>query len=199
MTGFLVLHGWQNRRPPEHWHHRLVDALRADGHLVAYPQLPEPDEPSPAEWLSTFTAELATLPSDAERVVVAHSLGCLLWWHAAYRGLVVPPVDRVLLVAPPTPPVCEVIPELSPFVVADEIGAAEVSAASRARVRLVCSDDDEYAPEGADTAYADRFDLDVDRLVGQAHINPDSGYGDWPAALAWCRDPATRLTARPAG
>lgn len=196
MTGFLVLHGWRSRRPPEHWHHWLVDALRADGHTVAYPQLPHPDEPALDAWLATFSAELATLPGDAERVVVAHSLGCLLWWQAAARGLVAPPVDRVLLVAPPTPPVCTEIPELTPFVLPDEVGAEEVAGASRTRSRLVCSDDDEYAPEGADTAYADRFELDVDRLPGQAHLNPDSGYGDWPAVLAWCRDGSVRLTSR---
>ena len=40
-----------------------------------------------------------------ERVVVAHSLGCLLWLHAAAEGLVDPVADRVLLVAPPSPAV----------------------------------------------------------------------------------------------
>ena len=197
MTGFLVLHGWQSRRPPDHWHHLLVDALLADGHTVAYPQLPDPDQPALDAWLAVFSAGLATLPPDEERVVVAHSLGCLLWWQAAWRGLVAPPVDRVLLVAPPTPPVCEEIPELTGFTLPDEVDAADVAGASRVRTRLVCSDDDEYAPEGGDVAYADRFDLDVDLLAGQAHLNPDSGYGDWPAALAWCRDGTVRLTARP--
>ena len=198
MTGFLVLHGWQSRRPPEHWHHLLVDALRAEGHVVAYPQLPDPDRPSLERWLAAFVAELATLPLDGERVVVAHSLGCLLWLDAAARGLVTPPVDRVLLVAPPTPRICTQIPELTSFTVPEEVRADAVAGAARRRVRLVCSDGDDYAPEGADVAYAERFDLDVDRLTGQGHLNPDSGYGAWPSALAWCRDGSVRLTARPA-
>jgi predicted alpha/beta hydrolase family esterase len=37
---FLVLHGWQNRRPREHWQHWLTDSLRATGERVRYPQLP---------------------------------------------------------------------------------------------------------------------------------------------------------------
>ena len=105
MAGFLVLHGWRNRQPPDHWHHLLVDALRSAGHVVAYPQLPDPDKPDLDAWLAAFAAELPALPRDGERVVVAHSLGCLLWWQAAARGFVDPPVDRFLLVAPPSPEV----------------------------------------------------------------------------------------------
>jgi predicted alpha/beta hydrolase family esterase len=173
-----------------------TDALRSAGHVVAYPRLPDPDEPDLEAWLAAFAAELAVLPLDAERVVVAHSLGCLLWWLAAVRGLVDPPVDRVLLVAPPSPEVTRAHPEIAGFDLPAGVTSEQVSAASRTVTRLVCSDDDEYAPWGADTAYAVRFGLDVDRLSGQAHINPDSGYGDWPSVLAWCSDPTTRLVAR---
>ena len=196
MAGFLVLHGWRNRQPPDHWHHLLVDALRSAGHDVAYPQLPDPDKPDLDAWLAAFAAELPALPRDAERVVVAHSLGCLLWWQAAARGLIDPPVDRVLLVAPPSPEVTRAHKEMAGFDLPAGVRAEQVSAASRTVTRLVCSDGDEYAPGGADTAYAGRFRLDVDRLSGQAHINPDSGYGDWPSVLAWCSEPTTRLVAR---
>jgi hypothetical protein len=30
-------------------------------------------------------------------------------------------------------------------------------------------------------------------LAGQAHLNPDSGYGDWPTMVDWCLDPGTRF------
>ena len=43
--GFLLLHGWQNRRPADHWQHLLADELRGRGLAVRYPQLPSPDEP----------------------------------------------------------------------------------------------------------------------------------------------------------
>ena len=41
MTGdtprrFFVLHGWQSRRPPEHWHWQLVEELRAAGEQVLH-------------------------------------------------------------------------------------------------------------------------------------------------------------------
>ena len=39
---FLVLHGWQNRRPAGHWQWQLTEALRSAGEQVLYPQLPSP-------------------------------------------------------------------------------------------------------------------------------------------------------------
>jgi hypothetical protein len=38
--------------------------------------------------------------------------------------------------------------------------------------------------------------IDTDPLPGAAHLDPDAGYGRWPAAEAWCRDPQSRLTPR---
>ena len=58
--------------------------------------------------------------------------------------------------------------------------------------RIVCSDNDPYCPEGAHTLYPGPADL----LEGQGHINPDAGYGPWPAVEAWARDGTTPLTAR---
>lgn len=68
------------------------------------------------------------------------------------------------------------------------------------RVLLVRSDGDAYCPEGVETAYPG-LDLDTDVVTGGGHLDPDSGYGAWPAMLDWCRDPATRITSntRPAG
>jgi hypothetical protein len=33
-------------------------------------------------------------------------------------------------------------------------------------------------------------------LAGQGHINPDAGYGTWPAVEAWARDGAVPVRAR---
>ena len=99
-SSFLILHGWQNRRPPEHWQHWLADRLREEGAQVVYPQLPDPDAPRPEVWLEELRRYLTQLDGE-ERVVIAHSLGTLLWLHHARDGG--DPVDRVLLVSPPGP------------------------------------------------------------------------------------------------
>jgi predicted alpha/beta hydrolase family esterase len=142
---FLVLHGWENHRPPEHWEWWLVDALRDQGEQVLYPQLPSADLPVLADWLEVFTSEWRQMGA-GERVVVAHSLGCLLWLHAAAEGLVDPVADRVLLVAPPSPAVTADTAAMAAFLAPEE--PATVWAASRTDVRLVCSDADPYSTEG---------------------------------------------------
>ncbi len=188
---FLVLHGWENHRPPEHWEWLLVDTLRGRGEQVLYPQLPSPDRPVLEEWLEAFAAEWLQMGA-GERVVVAHSLGCLLWLHAAERGLVEPPADRVLLVAPPSPAVTAAIPEMAGFLAPQD--PASVWASSRTDVRLVASDDDSYSTEGtAHTVYGEPLGLDSEVLPGAGHLTIDDGFGPWPAALAWALDPATRF------
>jgi predicted alpha/beta hydrolase family esterase len=188
---FLVLHGWENHRPPEHWEWWLVDALRGRGEQVLYPQLPSPDLPVLADWLDVFDAEWRQMGT-GDRVVVAHSLGCLLWLHAAAGGRVDPAADRVLLVAPPSPVVTAGIPAIAEFVAPAE--AAAVRASSRADVRLVCSDLDPYSTEGtAAGLYGTSLRLECEVLPDAGHLAVEDGYGAWPAALAWCLDPATRF------
>ena len=189
---FLVLHGWQNRRPPTHWQWQLVESLRSRGEQVLYPQLPAPDRPSLTTWSELVHAELAQL-GDGERVVIAHSLAVPLWLHVAATLSPVERVDRTLLVSPPSPGVLGEHEEVSTFARVRHDGQAVAAAAHRNR--LVCSDDDPYCPEGAPAAYA-RLELDVDIIRGGAHLDPDAGYGAWPSVLAWCQDPGTRLTAR---
>ena len=50
----------------------------------------------------------------------------------------------------------------------------------------MCSDDDPYCPEGAAALYGEPLGLPVDLLDGAGHVNPDAGFGPWPAAEAWC-------------
>jgi uncharacterized protein len=189
---FLILHGWQNRRPPEHWQWQLAESLRRGGEQVLYPQLPDPDRPSLDLWTEVLRAELAQL-GDGERVVVAHSLSVVLWLHAAPLLAGAERVDRVLLVAPPSPAVLAEHEEVAAFARVRPDPAALAAAAGS--TRLVHSDDDPYCPEGVAVAYP-ALHLDADLVAGGGHLNPDSGYGPWPAALAWCRDPRTRLTGR---
>lgn len=190
MCSFLILHGLANHRPPEAWHHWLASELHAAGERVSYPQLPDPDTPSYAAWSATLEAQLAAL--SGERVVICHSLSCLLWLRtAAERAADAPPrADRLLLVAPPAR---EQVPDTgAEFRIEMPDGAAARRSAAT-RIRLACGDGDPYDPDGRARAWADPLGADLDVLAAGGHINPDSGYGPWPSALAWCLDPAERL------
>lgn len=46
MNSYLILHGWQNHRPKEHWQHWLADRLGELGHHVVYPSCPTPTSPT---------------------------------------------------------------------------------------------------------------------------------------------------------
>ncbi|MEU4075901.1 hydrolase [Streptomyces venezuelae] len=183
---FLVLHGYENRRPPGHWQHWLAQRLRERGHDVRYPQLPEPEAPVLDDWLDALD-EHGSRPAEGEFVVLAHSLSVLLWLRAGTRR---PRADRVLLVAPPSPSVTASIAPIAAF--ADGLDLTEAGLDAR----LVYGDGDPYCPEGADLSYGRPLGLDLDRVPGGGHLNPDSGFGEWPALLAWCEDPAVRLTGR---
>ncbi|MGY1811281.1 RBBP9/YdeN family alpha/beta hydrolase [Blastococcus sp. SYSU D00820] len=194
MTSFLLVHGWQNRRPPGHWQHWLAGELSAAGHEVSYPQFPTPDEPARAEWTALLRSSLSGLGrSGSERVLICHSLAVPLWWGAAAE-LGELQADRVLLVAPPSPEVLREHREVAAF--ADGFAAPGPDADVRRRVRLVASDDDPYWPGGALPGFADPCGLDADLVAGGAHLDLPAGYGSWPSVLAWCTDPVVRITGR---
>lgn len=178
-AAFLLLHGLYGSSP-EHWQHWLAPRLESAGHSVRFPQLPDPDTPSPRVWRDTILEEVATLRGD-ERVVLCHSLSCIAWLHAC--GDVEPPVDRVALVAPPS--ATAGLPELEPFFPV-LVTAADVARAAR-HTRLICSDDDPYCPEGAAALYAGPLDIPVDFQPGRGHLNVDAGLGPWPAMEAWAQ------------
>ncbi|MFI6011286.1 RBBP9/YdeN family alpha/beta hydrolase [Streptomyces sp. NPDC051243] len=193
MTAYLILHGWQNHRPEDHWQHWLADRLTELGHQVVYPQLPDPDDPELEVWLAELARHLDALDAGSERVVVAHSLSAVLWLHAVARGLPgLAAADRVLLVAPPSGAVLTRHPEVAEF------APPALEFTLPGPTRLVAGDDDPYCEEGAGTAYGDPLALPTDILPGAAHLDLDAGYGSWPAVLHWCLDPTATIIARPA-
>lgn len=180
-SSFLILHGLENHRPPEHWQHWLAERLRAAGHEVLYPGLPEPDAPLLPDWTAALHEGLAAMTGD-ERVVLCHSLACMLWLHAA-PGL--PPElrpGRVLLVAPPAS--AELPDHAATFRIAD-LDVAGIRGSASRELRIVGSDEDPYNPTGAAAMYADPLGVPFDLVPGAGHINPDAGYGPWPFALEW--------------
>lgn len=97
---YLVLHGIENHRPPEHWQFWIAGRMRDRGHQVLYPALPDADSPSYESWEAALAENLGRMRG-SRRTVICHSLACLLWFAAA-RTVVAPgAADRLLLVAPP--------------------------------------------------------------------------------------------------
>lgn len=198
MAEVLILHGWQNHRPDGHWQRWLAGELGAGGHAVRYPQLPEPDAPVRAEWLAALEAELERT-DPAELIVVAHSLGCLLWVaHARARaaaGLTGPVARRVLLVGPPSDAVVASIVELVEFTaidagreasataLADAAGA--LAAASVEPPLVVAGDRDPYSPVEAE-GLAARLGLERIVVEGGGHLTIEDGFGPFPLILELC-------------
>ncbi len=189
---FLILHGWQNRQPPEHWQARLAQRLRRNGHLVGYPQLPSPDEPDLKEWLTVIEEQLGQL-YPTELTVVCHSLACVAWSQLALSGSVRLPVDRVLFVAPPSPDFVASEPALRDFQFTAEV-FGKVAGTARHAPRLVCSANDPYCPPVAANLFTDGFQVDL--VPGAGHFDLAAGYGRWRSVRRWCEDPRRRITGR---
>jgi predicted alpha/beta hydrolase family esterase len=113
-----------------------------------------------------------------ERILICHSLACLLWLlHARAGG---DAADRVLLVAPPCTDEIEAVVRFR----ADGVTAEQVRAAART-TRMLCSDADPYCPAGPASTFGDPLELDYEVLPGTGHLNPDAGFGPWPEVEAW--------------
>jgi predicted alpha/beta hydrolase family esterase len=188
MRAFLILHGWGNFRPPGHWQYELAAALRERGERVVYPQLPDADEPDLEAWRTAAATALDEARADGASVtVIAHSLGAMLWLGARPDDTGVGrSVDRVLLVAPPSPSYLRENPEVAAF-------AALEPTRPTAETRIVASDADPCNPEGARAVYAEPLGLPLTTIPGGGHLTPASGYGTWPSVLDWCLDPAAAI------
>ena len=195
MKRLLVIHGWGNRRQENHWHRRLVKSLREQGHAVAYPQLPNTDNPVLSEWLEVIDNEISMLNElEGEFIVIGHSLGCLTWLNAVKHGIVKTPVDRVLLVAPADPELCGEAAtfqlDLSDLVLMKEVHAASAS------TRFVGSDSDPWIPRGVVETFAEPLELPATVVVGASHFAVEEGWGHWQGIINWIDDPAADLAVR---
>jgi uncharacterized protein len=188
---FLILHGLEGSGEG-HWQHLLHEDLRERGEDSRFPELSDPDRPVFTTWMAELTAELGAMPAGGERVVLCHSLACVLWLHHAGTAEPAQRVDRVLLVAPPSPRTELPTRGFPPL----ELDPA-LPAAAAERTRLVCATGDPYCPERADTIYAGALGIPADVIEDGGHLSTDWGYGDWPAVKAWALEEAVPLRRPP--
>jgi predicted alpha/beta hydrolase family esterase len=127
--------------------------------------------PDLADWLAALSAAVARAAPDP--ILVAHSLGTLLVAHWAAKSPA--RVAGALLVAVPDPD-------------APSFPAAAPTFRGVPRTPLpfpsivVASTDDPYDPSRAASGYAAAWESRYVNLGAAGHINPTSGYGQWPRA-----------------
>ena len=196
MAKVLILHGWTNRRQPGHWQRHLANELRKQGHIVAYPQFPNPDQPKLGEWQELLAAELDILAEieDGETIVIGHSLGCINWIQGASTGLISKPVDRVLLVAPADPRVLGEVEGLKVDLSDPEVASA--THASTASLTVLASEKDKWTPRGIHATFGEPLGLKPLILEGAGHLSLDDGFGYWQGVIDWVNDPKADLTRR---
>lgn len=186
-SSFLLLHGYENHRPPGHWQRWLSLELTARGHDVRYPQLPDPEHPDFERWRAVALANLATL-TEGTITVIAHSASTMLWLHEQTTGSA-PEVDRVALVSPVSADFLESVPALSAFAwrpaERDDKDPSARQSVGASDAIVVAGDDDPYRPEPLGTL-ADGLDARQIVLPGAGHVVPATGFGPWPEMLAWC-------------
>jgi len=118
-----------------------------------------------------------------ERVVVCHSLSCLLWFHAAAAIDESVRPDRLVLVSPPA---SAQVPQSGAEFRIDQIDAAAVRSSVGGEILIAASDADPYNPAGAQSTYGDALGVRVCTVPGAAHITPDDGHGASPWIEEWC-------------
>ena len=120
--------------------------------------------------------ELAAM--DGERVVLCHSLGCLLWLlHARDGG---DSADRVLLAAPPCVDDVPAVVRFRP----DGVTGDHVRRAAPETLIACAPHDDPYCPQSAPAVFG-YLGVDFELFPGGAHLNTDAGYGPWPWVERW--------------
>ena len=196
MKRVLIIHGWGNERPVGHWHRLLAKDLRRQGHIVAYPQLPDTELPSLNKWLSVLKVELDMLheAGDGELIVFGHSLGCLTWLHIAQSSILQEQASRVMLVAPADPELCGEVPDFQLDLANPSVESAANKAAKE--TLLVGSDLDPWLPRGLEETFAKPLDLPFKLVMGAGHFAVEEGWTPWTGVINWVSDPNTDLSVR---
>jgi hypothetical protein len=177
----VIVPGWQGSGEG-HWQTWLEEQLEAGGRETRRPAFADLDRPELADWLGALRTALGDLPADGFDVV-AHSLGAVLWLHHVAAPGDSPRPARVLLVAPPAPATATA--EIAAFFPPPlDIDAVRHGADGTV---LVGGEGDPYLPDGIATAYGVPLKIATTVVADGGHVNVESGFGEWPSVLDWCR------------
>ncbi|NYI42521.1 RBBP9/YdeN family alpha/beta hydrolase [Demequina lutea] len=173
----LLLHGVGHRRPPGHWLWWLAEQLRTARIPVQYPQMPDPDDPDPEAWAAVAEAELGMLTAgEGTTIVIAHSLGTVLWAHIAESLPAHLLPSRVALVSPATRPRwSEAAPKFA------DITLGPLSSLPT----LIVGRTEDPARTVPLAELADAWGAPSVEIPGEGHLTPADGHGAFPGALAW--------------
>lgn len=187
MKKVLLLHGWTNRRPEGHWLRLTAAELRARGHQVWYPQFPNPERPSPADWQELLRQESNMMDETpgVEKIAIAHSLGTTNWLYGALNNIFTNPFDRVLLVAPPDPTLTSEADgiEGEPLDLSNPLLAPQAKKWAR-ELTVIASNNDRWLPRGVGI-YEEPLQLKPLILENAGHFSKDDGWGPWPGLINW--------------
>lgn len=195
MQGFLLIHGLENHRPQGHWMRNLAVRLRKQGQYVAYPQLPNPDQPVAAHWLEVLGTEIE-LMKDAgidSLVVIAHSMGCVTWLMYVNQFEIPIKTERVLLVAPADPKMLIVAPT---FQIAIDEKLQQKLHKACSKNFILAGDVDPWIPDGVIKTFGEPLGIKPTIWKDAGHISMDEGFGDWDGVVYWALDPSNDLLIR---
>lgn len=191
---FLILHGIDNQRPPQHWQFLLAADLARAGEDVRYPAMPDAEAPRLPVWEAVLRRMLEET-AGTDRTIVCHSLACLLWLRVASAISRDERPSRLLLVAPPA---SELIPESAAGFRIDRVDAGAVLGSVKDEITIVCCEEDPLNPgRGACERYGDPLGIVPVEIVGARHFTPETGYGSWPSVFEWCMQPGTPIVGAP--
>lgn len=174
MKTYLLLHGWGGKAN-EHWLTWLKNELKKSGGKVIYPHFPNAQKPILNDWLEHLKKELEGVNS-RELTVVAHSLGCNLWWHFLKKHPETKP-KKVFLVAPPF--TFNNIPEIKNF-----FPSPKLSLADQAKQYLIIgSNNDPFILKEDFELCSQNYKIPFHFIANAGHINIGSGYGPFPWLL----------------
>jgi uncharacterized protein len=165
MTPVIIVPGWRDCGPG-HWQSLWAEQLpgtvrvRQDDWIT----------PSRSAWLAFIDRTILEQPCPV--VVVAHSLGCIAVTHLPPE--VATRIRGALLVVPPDPERCGVLPDFSPA----------PSQALPYRSIIVASSNDPFCPVRFAGAHARAWGSEFVRLQKAGHIKVEAGFGPWPLGPA---------------